>query len=71
MMIAGHDQNVQNGQRNDTKRLSEMLDDSCCAILFFLHHANHFNYTIYVRVCLLKMLPPFFVRGCKSFLLSL
>lgn len=38
MMIAGHDQNVQNAQRNDNKKpSSEMLDDSCCA---FLSHAR-------------------------------
>lgn len=53
MMIAGHDQNVQNASRKP------LCHKKCLTILvvrlFFLHHANHFNYTIYVRVCLLKM----------------
>lgn len=35
MMIAGHDQNVQNGQRKNKKLSSEMLDDSCCAFFIF------------------------------------
>lgn len=56
MMIAGHDQNVQSASRKQQK---PFYHEKCLTILvvrfFFLHHANHFNYTIYVRVCLLKM----------------
>lgn len=54
-------------ERNDSTQTGQMLDDSCWTLFFSLspqYHANHFNYTIYVRVCLLKMLHSSAAENC-------